>query len=87
MPFFDVFKSKFVGPEPDQASFTQPTNTSGLVVVSELEKALDECKATVLRIAKQCRANNEKFRYVARPNEILNFTVGGKQRYRIRFRE
>ncbi|KAJ7104892.1 hypothetical protein C8R44DRAFT_807236 [Mycena epipterygia] len=62
MPLFDVFKSRSVAPEPDQASFTQPTNTSGLVVASELEKALDECKATVSRISKQCRANNEKFR-------------------------
>ncbi|KAF7345636.1 Cysteine proteinase [Mycena venus] len=62
MPFFNVFKAKSADPAPNQASFSQPAGTSGLVVASELDKALEECKATVARIAKECRAKNRKFR-------------------------
>ncbi|KAJ7113933.1 hypothetical protein C8R44DRAFT_676394 [Mycena epipterygia] len=62
MPLFNLFKSKGADPEPTKASFAQPTGSSGLVVTSELDKALEECKATVTRIAKDCRAKNRKFR-------------------------
>ncbi|KAJ7230247.1 hypothetical protein GGX14DRAFT_410225 [Mycena pura] len=63
MPLFNLFKTKTAAnPEPNKATFTQPPDTAGLVVASELDKALEECKTTVLRIAKECRAKNRKFR-------------------------
>ncbi|KAJ7125785.1 cysteine proteinase [Mycena crocata] len=62
MPLFNLFKAKCADPEPNKASFVQPSGSAGLVVVSELEKALQECKSTVERIAKECRAQNRKFR-------------------------
>jgi hypothetical protein len=63
MPLFNLFKAKAADPEPNKATFSQPPDTSGLGVTSELDKALEECKATVARIAKECRAKNRKFRY------------------------
>ncbi|KAJ7247339.1 cysteine proteinase [Mycena rebaudengoi] len=64
MSLFNLFKSKQadVETDPNTASFTQPSATSGLVVASELDRALEECKSTVLRIAAECRAKNRKFR-------------------------
>ncbi|KAJ6520702.1 hypothetical protein DFH09DRAFT_1426882 [Mycena vulgaris] len=62
MPLFNLFQSKVADPEPNKASFAQPPGTSGLIVTSELDEALEECKATVSRIAKECRAKNRKFR-------------------------
>jgi hypothetical protein len=62
MPLFNLFKSKSADPEPNKATFAQPTESSGLVVASELDKALEECKAKVARIAKECRDQNRKFR-------------------------
>ncbi|KAJ7693200.1 hypothetical protein B0H17DRAFT_1010276 [Mycena rosella] len=62
MRLFNLLKAKFADPEPNKASFAQPTGSSGLVVTTELDKALEECKATVSRIAKECRAKNRKFR-------------------------
>jgi hypothetical protein len=47
------------------ASTTQPL--PGLLVTVELEKAIDECKKKVARIAKACRASNKKFRLVPLP--------------------
>jgi hypothetical protein len=45
---------------PSGVSFVQ--QQAGLLVTKELEKALDECKAKVARIAKDCKAKNRKFR-------------------------
>ncbi|KAK7031845.1 calpain catalytic domain-containing protein [Favolaschia claudopus] len=46
------------------ASFPQPESRAGLLVTTELEKALAECKARVERIVRDCRANNRRFRDV-----------------------
>ncbi|KAJ7853681.1 hypothetical protein B0H14DRAFT_2757997 [Mycena olivaceomarginata] len=64
MFLFNLFKGKSVpqGRSPHQATFFQPADTSGLAVTSELDKALEECKATVERIARECREKNSKFR-------------------------
>ncbi|KAG5649945.1 hypothetical protein H0H81_001370 [Sphagnurus paluster] len=43
-------------------SFSQPK--PGLLVTAELEKAIEECRAKVRRIVKECRARNLKFRDV-----------------------
>ncbi|KAJ6580660.1 hypothetical protein B0H19DRAFT_1250969 [Mycena capillaripes] len=65
MPFFNLFRDKSSKPDPNKAGFIcQPADTSGLVVTNELDKALKECKATVERIANECRENNCKFRDV-----------------------
>lgn len=45
-------------PPPDSQAQLQP----GLLVTKELQKALEECKAKVDRIVKDCRARNKKFR-------------------------
>lgn len=57
MPLFNLFKTKSADPEPNKATFPQPAGTAGLGVTTELEKA------TVARIARECRDKNQKFRY------------------------
>ncbi|KAJ7483514.1 hypothetical protein FB451DRAFT_1234839 [Mycena latifolia] len=47
-----------------KASFAQEEKRAGLLVTAELEKALAECKALVERIARDCRAQNRRFRDV-----------------------
>ncbi|KAJ6580695.1 hypothetical protein B0H19DRAFT_1112126, partial [Mycena capillaripes] len=47
-----------------EASFAQQEKRAGLLVTNELEKALAECRARVERIAKDCRAQNRRFRDV-----------------------
>ncbi|KAJ7665591.1 hypothetical protein B0H17DRAFT_1162640 [Mycena rosella] len=58
MPLFNLFKTKSADPEPNKATFPQPAGTAGLGVTTELEKA------TVARIARECRDKNQKFRYI-----------------------
>jgi len=41
-----------------------PKNQVGVLVTAELDKALKSCKEKVERIARDCRAQNKKFRYV-----------------------
>ncbi|KAK7041561.1 hypothetical protein VNI00_009148 [Paramarasmius palmivorus] len=61
MALFNLFKHSDTA-APDQASYKQRADTAGLLVTSEFEKALEECKETVARIAKECRAKNRRFR-------------------------
>ncbi|KAF7325000.1 Calpain catalytic domain-containing protein [Mycena kentingensis (nom. inval.)] len=49
-------------PAPTPVTFEQPADRVGLLVTEELDKALEETKATVTRIAKECRRKNRKFR-------------------------
>ena len=57
-------------PEPEASASAETTTTTastiqplpGLLVTAELEKAIEECKNKVARIAKACRASNKKFR-------------------------
>ncbi|KAJ7065517.1 cysteine proteinase [Mycena amicta] len=54
-----------VVPPPAQAgpaAFEQPPDKIGLLVTEELDKALNEAKTKVARIAKECRMKNRKFR-------------------------
>ncbi|KAK7017794.1 cysteine proteinase [Favolaschia claudopus] len=51
-------------PSPVKATFSQPEDSSGLAVSSELDTALRECTEKVDRIANECRAKNMKFRDV-----------------------
>ncbi|KAG7093328.1 hypothetical protein E1B28_007008 [Marasmius oreades] len=67
MALFNLFKHKSVTTNgtsaPDEASqYDQLPDKAGLLVAGELEKALEECKASVSRIAAECRAQNRRFR-------------------------
>jgi hypothetical protein len=63
MRLFKLFKAEGPDPEPNKAIFSQPAGTAGLIVTDELDKASEACKTAVGRIAKECRAKNQKFRY------------------------
>ncbi|KAF8166078.1 hypothetical protein K438DRAFT_264337 [Mycena galopus ATCC 62051] len=64
MTVLDLFKSKAAsGPvSAQQAVFVQLQEKAGLLVTEELDKALEEVKAKVARIARECRLKNRKFR-------------------------
>jgi hypothetical protein len=44
------------------SSFVQQKKSGGLLVTSELDNALRDCKSRVESIARECRAQNRKFR-------------------------
>ena len=43
-------------------AFVQQVTRGGLLVTSEFEKALEECKSRVAEIAADCRKKNRRFR-------------------------
>ncbi|KAF5382243.1 hypothetical protein D9757_008962 [Collybiopsis confluens] len=62
MPIFNIFKEPTKTAPINQASFVQQADKAGLLVTAEFEKALEDCKAQVARIARDCRTQNRKFR-------------------------
>ncbi|KIK66146.1 hypothetical protein GYMLUDRAFT_38663 [Collybiopsis luxurians FD-317 M1] len=62
MPLFNIFKEPEKVAPATQSLFSQQKEKAGLLVTAELEKALEDCKAKVARIAKDCRAQNRKYR-------------------------
>ncbi|KAF7371262.1 Calpain catalytic domain-containing protein [Mycena sanguinolenta] len=62
MNVLDLFKTKTGSSSAQQAAFVQPQEKAGLLVTEELDKALEESKAKVARIARECRLKNRKFR-------------------------
>ncbi|KAF9263950.1 cysteine proteinase [Marasmius fiardii PR-910] len=69
MGLFNLFKhgsatanKPAISPIPEKTSYPQNPDKAGLLVAGELEKALEECKSTVERIAAECRAQNRRFR-------------------------
>jgi len=57
-------KSTDDGPPTNMICFVDPDEQPGLLVTDELDAAIEECKAKVERISKDCRARNRKFRFV-----------------------
>ncbi|THU75445.1 cysteine proteinase, partial [Dendrothele bispora CBS 962.96] len=47
-----------------QTTFVQQPEKAGLLVTEELDKALNDCRAKVDRISKDCKMRNRKFRDV-----------------------
>jgi hypothetical protein len=74
MPLFNLFKydapATATSKPYKQASFVQAPEKAGLLVTKELDQALEECKARVQRIARDCRAKNQKFRSVFHPQLV-----------------
>ncbi|KAJ3822490.1 hypothetical protein F5880DRAFT_668451 [Lentinula raphanica] len=64
MSIFNIFKepTKTTPPTVNQSSFTQQDEKARLLVTAELDKALEQCKAKVARISRDCRMMNRKFR-------------------------
>lgn len=62
MPLFNLFKHNATISTRNMGSFVQEQEKAGLLVTSELDKALAECQEKVARIAKECRLKNRKFR-------------------------
>lgn len=56
----------------------------GLLVTSELEKAIAECKAKVDAIARNCQANNKKFRFISIIGKLAR-DLTCLQGYRVRY--
>ncbi|KAJ6472034.1 cysteine proteinase [Mycena sanguinolenta] len=82
MTVLDLFKTKTDLPSTQQAAFVQPQEKASLLVTEELDKALDESKAKVARIAKECRLKNRKFRDIEfdlenYPQQCLHGLSGG----------
>jgi len=63
MPLFECLKDRVSKAIPIRKASFREKDRAGLLVTSEFDKALEECKSKVARIAKECRAKNRKFRF------------------------
>ncbi|KAJ3724038.1 hypothetical protein C8R42DRAFT_702131 [Lentinula raphanica] len=64
MTLFDIFRRPAENKTAtvNQSSFVQQESKARLLVTAELDKALEECKAKVAKISKDCRMMNRKYR-------------------------
>ncbi|KAJ3861391.1 hypothetical protein EV359DRAFT_47305 [Lentinula novae-zelandiae] len=62
MSLFNIFKEPIKAPPVTKTSFVQQIEKAGLLVTTELNKALEECQAKVTRISRDCRMMNRKHR-------------------------
>ena len=73
-PEGEDLKSTDDGPT-NMICFVDPEEQPGLLVTDELDAAIEQCRAKVERISKDCRARNRKFRFVLPSRPPFNYST------------